>query len=112
MLKQDIDKRAPLQNIVTWDQHSLLINGQRVMLFSGEFHPFRLPVPSLWLDVFQKVKALGLDNVSFYLDWALLEGKPGNFTADGVFDFVPFMEAAQQAGLYLTARPGPYISEC
>lgn len=52
-------KRAPLQNIVTWDENSLLIYGKRVVIYSGEFHPFRLPSPSLWLDVFQKIKALG-----------------------------------------------------
>jgi hypothetical protein len=39
----------PLQDIVTWDEHSLLIRGERVMLYSGEFHPFRNPVPSLHL---------------------------------------------------------------
>jgi hypothetical protein len=29
----------PLQDIVTWDEHSLMIRGERVMLYSGEFHP-------------------------------------------------------------------------
>lgn len=78
-----------------------------MFVFSGEFHPYRLPVPGLWLDVFQKVKALGFNAVSFYSDWALLEGQPGNYTAEGVFAFEPFFEAAQQAGIYLIARPGP-----
>ncbi len=79
-------------------------------LDSGEFHPFRLPVPSLWLDIFQKIKALGYSGVSFYANWALLEGQQGNFTAKGIFAFEPFFEAASQAGLYLLARPGPYIN--
>jgi beta-galactosidase GanA len=63
----------------------------------------RLPVPSLWLDVFQKIKALGYNAVSFYVDWALVEGKQGDFTAEGVFAWEPFFEAAQQAGIYLIA---------
>lgn len=100
----------PLQDIVTWDEHSLLIHGERVMLFSGEFHPFRIPVPDLWLDVFQKIKSLGYNCVSFYTHWALLEGKPGNFSAEGVFGFEKFFDAAAQAGIYLIARPGPYIN--
>ncbi|KAI2615197.1 glycoside hydrolase family 35 protein [Hypoxylon sp. NC1633] len=104
------EKRAPAQDIVTWDEHSLFVKGERVLIFSGEFHPFRLPVPSLWLDVFQKVKALGFNCVSFYVHWALLEGKPGEFSAEGVFDFQPFFDAAQKAGIYLIARPGPYIN--
>ncbi|KAE9964135.1 hypothetical protein BLS_008600 [Venturia inaequalis] len=103
-------KRAPLQNIVTWDNSSLLVNGQRIMFYSGEFHPFRLPVPGLWLDVFQKIRSMGYTGVSFYTDWALLEGKPGEFSAKGVFALEPFFEAAKQAGIYLLARPGPYIN--
>ncbi|KAF9871549.1 glycosyl hydrolase family 35 [Colletotrichum karsti] len=104
-----IDKRQ-LQDIVTWDEQSLFVRGERVMIFSGEIHPFRLPVASLYLDLFQKVKALGLNTVSFYVDWALLEGKAGNVNADGIFDLQPFFDAASKAGIYLIARPGPYIN--
>jgi hypothetical protein len=60
---------APLQNIVTWDSHSIFVRGERIMLFNGEFHPYRLPVTSLWLDVFQKLKSAGFSGVSFYVDW-------------------------------------------
>lgn len=68
----------------------------------------RLPVPSLWLDLFQKVKALGFNCVSFYVNWALLEGKRGEFRADGVFALEKFFEAATEAGIWLIAvRVGP-----
>ena len=87
-----------------------MVYGERIFMFSGEFHPFRLPVPSLWLDVFEKVKALGFNAVSFYVDWALLEGKPGVYSAEGVFAFEPFFDAAKEAGIYLLARPGPVIT--
>lgn len=60
-------------------------------------------MPSLYLDIFQKIRALGYNGVSFYVDWALLEGKPGTFRAEGVFDLDPFFEAASQAGIYLLA---------
>lgn len=30
---------------------------------SGEFHTFRLPVPDLWLDIFQKMVAAGMNGV-------------------------------------------------
>ncbi|THZ30687.1 putative beta-galactosidase [Aureobasidium pullulans] len=103
-------KRELLQDLVTWDEHSLFVRGERIMLYSGEFHPFRLPVPSLWLDVFQKIKALGYNGVSFYVDWALVEGKQGDFSAEGIFAWEPFFEAATKAGIYLIARPGPYIN--
>lgn len=62
-----------------------------------------LPVPSLWLDVFQKIKAMGYNGVSFYSAWVIHEGKPGDFRAEGIFDWVPFFEAATKTGIYLIA---------
>lgn len=32
---------SSLQNVVTYDEYSLMINGTRLFVFSGEFHPFR-----------------------------------------------------------------------
>lgn len=49
---------------VTWDKYSLSVKGERVYIFSGEFHYMRLPVPELWLDVFQKLRANGFNAVS------------------------------------------------
>lgn len=63
----------------------------------------RLPVPDLWLDIFQKIKVVGFNAVSWYADWALLEGKQGEFSAEGIFDFEPFFNAATEAGIYLIA---------
>jgi beta-galactosidase len=80
------------------------------MIFSGEFHPFRLPVPDLWLDVFQKIKSMGFTGVSFYVDWGLVEGNPGHVSTDGIWSLDEFFDAATQAGIYLIARPGPYIN--
>ena len=111
LIRDDNGKRAPLQDIVTFDERSLFINGERVMIFSGEIHPYRLPVPSLWADVLHKIKALGLNTISIYIDWAQLEGKPGDFSAEGIFDYARFFEIAKEVGLYVIARPGPYISE-
>ena len=37
-------RQAILQDIVTWDQHTLFVNNERILFYSGEFHPFRLPV--------------------------------------------------------------------
>jgi hypothetical protein len=53
---------------------------------------------------------MGYTAVSFYVDWALVEGTPGEIRADGVFALEPFFEAAEKVGIYLIARPGPYIN--
>jgi beta-galactosidase len=49
---------------VTWDHYSLTVKGERVFIFSGEFHYQRLPVPELWLDVFQKLRSNGFNAIS------------------------------------------------
>jgi beta-galactosidase GanA len=95
---------------VTWDSYSLLLNGERLMIWSGEFHPWRLPVAGLWLDVLEKIKALGFNTVSFYVHWGLVEHKRGSFDFNGHRSYKPFFDAAKKAGVYLIARPGPYIN--
>ncbi|EJD54069.1 putative beta-galactosidase A, partial [Auricularia subglabra TFB-10046 SS5] len=95
---------------VTWDQHSLFINGERIMIFSGEVHPYRMPSTSLYLDIFQKIKAMGFNAVSFYSFWGMHEPKRGEISFDGFRDIQPFFDAAMEAGIYLIARPGPYIN--
>ncbi|WP_338117120.1 beta-galactosidase [Streptomyces viridochromogenes] len=54
---------------VAFDKYSVLIDGRRVVLWSGEIHPFRLPSPSLWRDVLQKLRAHGLNTVGIYVAW-------------------------------------------
>ncbi|RKK63882.1 putative beta-galactosidase E [Fusarium oxysporum] len=53
---------------------------------------------------------MGYSGVSFYLMWGLLEGKPSHFRTDGVFALEEFFAVARQTGVYLIARPGPYIN--
>jgi hypothetical protein len=36
-----IAERAPLQDIVTWDEHSLFVHSERIIFWGGEVHPFR-----------------------------------------------------------------------
>ncbi|CEL09587.1 hypothetical protein ASPCAL12722 [Aspergillus calidoustus] len=106
----DQEKRDQLQEYVTWDEKSLFVKGERIMIFAAEIHPWRLPVPSLWTDLLHKVKALGFNAVSIYVNWALLEGNPGEYRAEGGFAWEPFFDAAADLGIYLIARPGPYIN--
>jgi hypothetical protein len=45
-----------LNEAVEWDHYSLIVNGERLYMWSGEIHYWRLPVPELWRDVLEKVK--------------------------------------------------------
>ncbi|KAF8997897.1 glycoside hydrolase family 35 protein [Cyathus striatus] len=106
-----------LTDVVAWDPHSLFINGQRIFILSAEFHPWRLPGnPDLWADIFQKIKANGFNTVSFYDNWAVHFPTPntnnsqGDFEAGTYRDTQRFIDEAKKAGLWLIARPGPYIN--
>jgi beta-galactosidase GanA len=100
-----------LTGLVSWDAHSLLVNNERIIIMSGEFHYQRLPVPELWLDVFQKFKANGMNAVSIYFFWSYHSASRGkyDFTTPGK-DIQMLLDMAKQAGLYVIARPGPYCN--
>jgi beta-galactosidase GanA len=95
---------------VTYDQYSLTIGGQRVYITAGEFDPWRTPSPSLWLDDLQKMKADGYNAVTVYFNWDYSSPSPGVYDFSGVRDMNLFLNMAQQVGLYVIARPGPYIN--
>ncbi|MGA0568875.1 beta-galactosidase [Rathayibacter sp. KR2-224] len=95
---------------ITFDKYSLMIDGKRTMIWSAEFHYWRLPSKSLWLDVLQKIKAEGYNAVSIYFDWAYHSPKQGTYDFSGVRDVDTLLDMAQQVGLYVIARPGPYIN--
>jgi beta-galactosidase GanA len=95
---------------VTFDQYSLLLDGKRTYVWSGEFHYFRLPSPDLWRDILQKIKAEGYNAVSLYFDWAYHSPEPGVYDFNGVRNVDELLDIAQQTGLYVIARPGPYIN--
>ncbi|MBE2272605.1 MAG: beta-galactosidase [Anaerolinea sp.] len=81
-------------------------------LLSGEVHYWRLP-PSAWLPVLQQIKALGLRVISTYVCWEFHEVAPGEYDFDGRTDaarnLLHFLDLVQSEGLWLIARPGPYI---
>ena len=73
-------------------------------------HPFRLPSPSLWCDVPQKLRAYGLDTVGIYVAWNHHSPTPGRYDFTGVRDLDLFLRMAAEEGLYVIVRPGPYLN--
>jgi beta-galactosidase len=102
--------RRAASHAVTWDRHSLSIDGQRVWLWSAEFHYFRLPDPGLWRDLLEKLRATGFNAVSLYFSWAYHSPAPGVYDFSGVRDVERLLGIARELGLYVIARPGPYIN--
>lgn len=100
-----------LSEVVQWDHYSLYVHGQRMFLFSGEFHYWRIPVPALWRDILEKIKAIGFTGCAFYSSWAY--HAPNNHTVDfstGARDITPIYELAKELGMYIIVRPGPYVN--
>jgi beta-galactosidase GanA len=95
---------------VTYDRYSVKIAGQRLVIWSGEFHMFRLPSPMLWRDVLEKIRAAGFNTVSLYFSWAYFSPAPGVYNFRGIRNVGRLLTMAQRAGLYVIARPGPYIN--
>src|ERR671932_605808 len=95
---------------VSYDHYSLKLDGQRLYVWSGEFHYWRLPSPDLWRDVLQKMKVAGYNATSIYFDWGYHSPKPGVYDFSGVRDVEKLLDIADQVGIYVIARPGPYIN--
>ncbi|GAB2750938.1 glycoside hydrolase family 35 protein [Streptomyces bullii] len=94
---------------VGFDRYSILVDGRRLVLWSGEMHPFRLPSPSLWRDVLQKMRAHGFNAVSASVAWNHHSPAPGTYDFSGVRDLDLFLRMAAETGLYVVLRPGPYL---
>ncbi len=95
---------------VSWDEHSLKVDGKRVVVWSGEVHPFRLPNPSLWRDVIQKMKASGFNGIAFYFDWGYHSPAPGVYDFSSIRNVERALEMAEEEGMYIIARTGPYVN--
>ena len=84
------------------------LDGKPFIVRSGEMHYPRVPLEH-WRDRFRKAKAMGLNAITTYVFWNLHEKQPGKFDFSGNLDVVRFAKIAQEEGLFLIVRPGPYI---
>jgi|SRR5581483_956688 len=92
--------RAAGTHRISYDRYSLIIDGKRTFIWSGEFHPFRLPSPGEWRDVLEKMKAEGYNAVSMYFDWDHQSAAPGQYDFTGVRNMDQALDIAARAGLY------------
>lgn len=95
---------------IAFDRYSLIIDGKRTMIWSGEMHNFRLPSPELWRDILQKMKASGFNTVAVYFDWGYHSPKQGVYDFSGIRDIDRLLTMASEEGLYVITRAGPYVN--
>ena len=87
--------------------NDFLLDGARFQIRCGEIHAARVP-KEYWRQRLQMAKAMGLNTVCAYLFWNLHEPKPGEFNWSGQADDAEFCRIAQEEGLWVILRPGPY----
>ncbi len=84
-----------------------LLDGQKIQIRCGEMHAARIP-KEYWRQRLQMAKAMGLNTVCAYLFWNLHEPTPGESNWSGQADDAEFCRIAQEVGLWVILRPGPY----
>ncbi len=92
---------------VTWDQHSLIIDGRRVCPVMGEIHYSRLP-ESEWRREVQKMKEGGVTIIATYVFWNHIEEQEGIFRWDGQRSLRKFIEICRDEEIPVVLRLGPF----
>ncbi len=93
---------------ISYDGKSFIFDGRRRFINSGELHYFRIP-ESQWKDRLLKCKRAFLNTLGAYIAWNWHEEKEGEFNFKGDRDLNRWISLAEEVGLYIFIRPGPYI---
>lgn len=87
---------------------NFIYDGKPIQIHSGEMHFARIP-KAYWKQRLQMLRAMGMNTVATYVFWNHHEVSPGvwDFKTDNR-DIREFVKTAQQEGLMVILRPGPY----
>ena len=76
-------------------------------IIAGEMHYLRVPREA-WRARLQMARAMGLNTITTYVFWNAHELQEGKYDFFGQKDLAEFLREAQQEGLHVILRPGPY----
>lgn len=99
---------TPAHHTFSHDTQHFLLDGKPFIIRSGEMHYPRIP-HQYWRDRMKKARAMGLNTICTYVFWNVHEPKPGKFNFSGDLNVAEFIKTAQEEGLFVIVRPGPYI---
>ena len=86
---------------------AFLLDGKPFEIRCGEIHAARVP-REYWRNRLRTAHAMGLNTVCAYLFWNLQQPTPESFTWSDQADIAEFCRIAQQEGMWVILRPGPY----
>ncbi len=89
-------------------QGQFLLDGKPFRIVSGEMHYPRIP-REYWRARLKMARAMGLNAITTYVFWNEHELTPGVYDFTGNNDVAEFIREAQQEGLWVILRPGPYV---
>lgn len=87
---------------------AFLLDGKPTVLRVGEMHFARVP-REYWRHRIQLLKSMGMNAVCAYLFWNYHEFEQGKFDWEGQADAAEFCRLAQEEGMWVVLRPGPYV---
>lgn len=90
---------------MTTDARTWIDDGQ---VLSGAVHYFRIH-PDLWTDRLKRLAAMGATHVETYVAWNFHERERGQVDFDEWRDLPRFIRLAENEGLSVIVRPGPFI---
>lgn len=84
-----------------------MLSGKPFQIIAGEMHYERIP-RAYWKARLKMAQAMGLNTIATYVFWNIHEPHPGIYDFSGNADLVQFLRDAQQEGLKVLLRAGPY----
>ncbi|KAK0140822.1 Beta-galactosidase [Merluccius polli] len=93
---------------IDYKSNSFLKDGRPFQYISGSIHYSRIP-RVYWRDRLLKMYMAGLNAVQVYVPWNYHETVQGEPIFTGDRDLGHFLDLANQTGLLVILRPGPYI---
>ena len=97
-----------MNGAVELTRNGVELGGKYEVLLCGSLFYFRLD-RSVWKDRIEKLKRAGYNCVDVYFPWNYHEKEDGTFDFTGERDIRYFLDELNKAGIYVIARPGPYI---
>ncbi|TYP79869.1 beta-galactosidase [Paenibacillus methanolicus] len=95
-------------NPIELQPDAIRINGRSEIMLCASLFYFRIP-RALWQERMEQLKACGYNSIDVYFPWNYHEDAEGQWDFGGERDVAAFLRLAKEAGLYVVARPGPYI---
>ncbi|XP_055004274.1 beta-galactosidase-1-like protein [Boleophthalmus pectinirostris] len=93
---------------IDYNNNCFLKDGKTFQYISGSIHYSRIP-RAYWRDRLLKMYMTGLNAIQVYVPWNFHESTQGVYNFTGDRDLVHFLDLANQTGLLVILRPGPYI---